>query len=618
MKLRTLIIKNFRAYQDETQIHFEDLTAFIGRNDVGKSTILEALEIFFNNDVVKIENLDPCVHSQSKEVLIGCIFSEFPNDVVIDSRSRTTLKEEFLVNSEGLLEIHKVFDCSGKNPKEYVFSKSEHPSIPQANDLLTIKNADLKKRIESLNISTAEVDMRSNVSIRKAIWGAFQDKRLGTALIPLDQEDAKKIWITLEKELPLFALFQSDRKSRDEDSEVQDPMKIAISEALKLVQPEMDNIKAKVMAAATDVARRTLDKISEMDPDLASELNPDFRAEPKWDSVFKLTLTGDNNIPINKRGSGVRRMILLNFFRAEAERRQSIKDLPGIIFAIEEPETSQHPDNQRLLISALKDLAELPNTQVILTTHVPGLAGLIPLNSLRYVYRNAARKNIIRSNDDQVYREIARNLGVLPEIEKSVKVLFCVEGSNDISFFKAASGALSLNTPSICNLNSDRRLAFIPLGGQNLKQWVQNHYLRDLGLPEVHIYDRGLDSPPTYQVYSDSVNSRNDGSWAKILSRNELENYLHPEAINEVYGFSITITSTDDVPALVARKVHEASSGSNPWDSLDIKAQKKKEERVKYRLNSEVVSRMTRRHFEECDEIGELESILTRISSMLN
>ncbi|MEY8403925.1 AAA family ATPase [Oscillospiraceae bacterium 44-34] len=43
-----------------------------------------------------------------------------------------------------------------------------------------------------------------------------------------------------------------------------------------------------------------------------------FRAD-----VFKsVSITSDENIPINKRGSGSKRLILLNFFRAEVERRQ--------------------------------------------------------------------------------------------------------------------------------------------------------------------------------------------------------------------------------------------------------------------------------------------------------
>lgn len=46
MKLREVILKNFRGYYTETRIKIDNLTALIGKNDIGKSTILEALDIF--------------------------------------------------------------------------------------------------------------------------------------------------------------------------------------------------------------------------------------------------------------------------------------------------------------------------------------------------------------------------------------------------------------------------------------------------------------------------------------------------------------------------------------------------------------------------------------------
>lgn len=49
MKIKSISIKNFRSYMNETTISFDNLTAFIGKNDVGKSTILEALDVFFHD-----------------------------------------------------------------------------------------------------------------------------------------------------------------------------------------------------------------------------------------------------------------------------------------------------------------------------------------------------------------------------------------------------------------------------------------------------------------------------------------------------------------------------------------------------------------------------------------
>ena len=45
MKIKNIRIMNFRGYMQETKIDFNDLTAFVGKNDVGKSTILEAVVV---------------------------------------------------------------------------------------------------------------------------------------------------------------------------------------------------------------------------------------------------------------------------------------------------------------------------------------------------------------------------------------------------------------------------------------------------------------------------------------------------------------------------------------------------------------------------------------------
>ena len=57
MKIKSMKIKNFRGYSDEIIVNFDDLTVIVGKNDVGKSTILEALDIFFNDGkgVIKID-----------------------------------------------------------------------------------------------------------------------------------------------------------------------------------------------------------------------------------------------------------------------------------------------------------------------------------------------------------------------------------------------------------------------------------------------------------------------------------------------------------------------------------------------------------------------------------
>ena len=70
--------------------------------------------------------------------------------------------------------------------------------------------------------------------------------------------------------------------------------------------------------------------LREVDNSLSNDLNADFK-RPNWSSVFKFNLDTDSGIPLNKRDSGVRRLILLNFFRSEARRKQQV---PSIFFSL--------------------------------------------------------------------------------------------------------------------------------------------------------------------------------------------------------------------------------------------------------------------------------------------
>ncbi|EDK8419701.1 OLD family endonuclease, partial [Campylobacter jejuni] len=49
MKLVKCKIENFRSYKN-IEFKFSDLSVIIGKNDVGKSTLFDALDIFFENN----------------------------------------------------------------------------------------------------------------------------------------------------------------------------------------------------------------------------------------------------------------------------------------------------------------------------------------------------------------------------------------------------------------------------------------------------------------------------------------------------------------------------------------------------------------------------------------
>lgn len=560
MRLVALEVENFRAYKDRRRIDFKDLTTFIGKNDIGKSTILEALEIFFNNDVVKIEGSDASVGSGNQRVSILCEFSEFPEIITLDAGAVTTLAGEYLLAENGNLQIEKVFDCSKAKPSEQVFLVCNHPSAEGFSDLLNLKEKELQARVKQLGLDVA---LKGNPSMRQAIWASAESLECKLQHLELgrSKEDGKAVWDRLNSYLPMFALFQSDRASKDSDDEVQNPLKAAIKTAISEAALQIQEIEALVRAKAEEIAKLTHAALTEIDPKLAASLSPKYNPpqDSKWASLFSLGMETNNGIALNKRGSGVRRMILVSFFKAEAERRLKTSAKSNIIYAIEEPETSQHPDNQRVLINAFRDLASMPGCQVILTTHSPGLAAELPIDSIRFVHipDDGVIPNIASGAD--VFGEVASVLGLVPD--NRVKALICVEGYTDVMAFKALSRLAHLNNNALPDLSSDPRFAFVVLGGSSLKHWVNNHYLKPLGLPEAHIYDSDV---PAYLDAVAEVNARGDGSWAAVTLKHEIECYLHPDAIQAAFGFTCNVVDMPDahnpgVPRAFALEWHAVS-----------------------------------------------------------
>ena len=586
MFLKTVLLQNFRGYRGTYRINLDGFTTFVGRNDAGKSSIFDALAVFFEHPLGKIDASDFCVHAgETGEMRIGCIFDDLPTDITIDETSVTSLAGEHLLNADGKLEIHKVWEyADGVLKKAKVYAIARHPSANGINNLLSKKNSDLRAAANAIPVGD-DVDRRSNTALRRAIWANAPDLVLQLTELQLDKEDAKAIWERVSAYLPEFALFRADRPSTDEDIEVQDPLRVAVKQAMDEVQAELEVIKNRVKERALDVAARTIGKLADFDETLASQLTPDFKADPKWDTLFKLTLSGDDDIPVNKRGSGVRRLVLFSFFRAEAERLRVSHEKANIIYAIEEPETAQHPNNQRKILEALQEISIADGCQVMITTHVPALASLVPIESVRHVSTNAARERSVQKADDNVLQAVAADLGIIPD--KRVRVLLCVEGPHDVQFLKHVNRIFRSADPNVIDVTNDPRVAFVVLGGSTLQEWVNQHYLRNLALPEIHVYDRDLARPDgtyKYQEARDAVNARVDGSRGYLTQKRELENYLHIDAINEALaahipaGLAFALTDECDVEDEI-----RAATGQGRFDRKS----------VKYWLNEEAASRMT-------------------------
>jgi len=601
MRLKTLKIKNFRCYQEETNIEFDNLTALIGKNDAGKSALMETLDIFFNDKKPDKDDLCRSAGDQG-EICITCVFDNLPERLVIDASNETTLDNEYLLNEQGKLEIKKVVKIQKTVGTPKIYAVANHPSDKKFNDLLSLKQRELKKRAVELQIDVAAINQNKNAEYRKAIWNSAENLQLQVQDISiLDLEGGKNIWAKLQENMPVYSLFKSDRPSTDQDAEAQDPIQAAVKESLKVKQAELQAIQSHVEQEVAEILQTTLEKLREMDASLADALRPEFKP-PGWDKIFKINVIDNNDIPINKRGSGVRRLLLLNFFRAKVEQLAQAAGKSQVIYAVEEPETSQHPNNQKLLIDAFTELADNGDCQVILSTHTPAMVRYLSVERLRFITRNSNDKPEIQAGSDDVYEHIAQTLGVLPD--HSVKLFIGVEGPNDVNFLKNISAILSASDedmPNLEQLEDEGKIIFLEAGGSNLASFV-NKKFSEFNRPEYHIFDREQE-PPTpsqNQTYVDAIN--NDGNSqrsARLTQKREMENYLHPDAIKCVRPeVDIQFEDFDDVPEMISQVTGQNHRTIKRW------------------LNAEAVCKMTPERLVERDSSNEIRGWLSDIKQL--
>ncbi|WP_101689422.1 ATP-binding protein [Dysgonomonas massiliensis] len=609
MKIKKIRLKNFRGYKDFEIEFSSSLNVIIGKNDIGKSTILEALDIFFNSDKIKMEIDDLCVYRSSDKVEIAVSFEvDLDKEYTIETVP-TSLKKEFLLNRSGLLEVVKQWDfSSGKltasSLKTYL--NANYPQVYMEAPLISLKNSDLKKKFEDfeekVNQQGIEARKTANTEMRLAIYAVSQISDFEEIYISIDKEDGRNIGNNISNDFPLYFLFQADRANKDTDKEVQEPLKAITKTAIQEVVDKLEDVKKLIEEKAQEIGKETIHKLAEMNPELASVLRPDMTTKA-WDSLFSFSFLGDDNIPMNKRGSGVRRMILLSYFRAEAERKNAQNK--NVIYAIEEPETSQHPNHQELLISALKEIATKETHTVIMTTHSPEVAKKCKEENLVLIDANGKNKFLVE--DKFKLKSIAKTLGVSPYLSKLV---ICVEGVNDRNFLYN----INQNIPELKQIIDIREenINIIPMEGRNLEDWIKRDYLEGSNVRQFHLYDK--DGDEKYKNSINQVNIKNNGSFGILTQMSAMENYIHPDLYEDQFGIALTHLLKDwkerNIPDLI---IEEQNIDTKSWD---MKRRKAERNVIKTIANGKLSTKMTKALFEDMGIYSEVEGWFLEIKRM--
>lgn len=228
MNLVKVKLTNYRGYRNGVAVPVDDLTALVGKNDAGKSTLLDALNVVLGDG--KIDASDICVYALNGESLsIECSFDSLPQVLTLDSGSSTALADEYLVDAQGLLRLRWTWQIKRENDelslgKQEIHAVALHPTGEGVSDLHQKKNSELKIQVRQAGVD-GDCDLTNNASMRAALWRRAEEEEvlyLAETFINLAKEDGKAILKQIEQRLPMYVLFRADRPSTDQDAEVQE------------------------------------------------------------------------------------------------------------------------------------------------------------------------------------------------------------------------------------------------------------------------------------------------------------------------------------------------------------------------------------------------------------
>lgn len=397
MRVHSILAKNYRPFATLEELRLGSLATIVGQNDVGKSNVLRALQLFFQR-TPKIEDDD--VHdgaSPDDDVVVELAFSSLPERIEWEEGIETTLHDEMLLDADGHLRIRKTYPRA--NLKKFKIALITQDFVDDHfAGLAPLKEKELNERCKSIEIDVTKSGRSiTNKSKREALRAKAREEGVEPAKRELSLTTKDDLWKRIVSVLPEFQLFESDTRLGVGETTFQSQFRPIVKAAAG--EPDVVDAKSAFTGAISEALQGEVDKIFERlqrhtDAFAGLTVKPQF----SWDKAVTFEIFGRDQDGVDKsleqRGSGMRRLLMVAFFQYLAER--SREEGGDFVFGVEEPENCLHPGLQRELAGSFRQLAD-EGYQVIVTSHSPVFAGASPLEDLALICTNRRR---CQSNTD--------------------------------------------------------------------------------------------------------------------------------------------------------------------------------------------------------------------------
>jgi len=485
MRIRKIHIKNFRSLRDVALEDIEDFNILIGKNNSGKSNVLESLALFF-----------------SEFALTGGTTSGL-NEYFWFNKSVTD-PIEFMITIELTDE-----ECEQIFPEKIL--KTVKPRHQE-----TYRQIFIHRKIINLQ-------------------GTWRTESLNWSNLPLVKDDKPLTMEEVKKSWGLASLWGGTTQKVP----TTEPLEVAPEMLSVIFEGIVEKIKGrfKLISAIRDVKNPIAHRMTLLDSQVQSSLwsldqstkVPDERKYAAIEGSFS-KITGQRldpvqgqifirreaiHFPLYFEGGGTQGAInLLYDLKSEPEK--------GYIFGVEEPETHSHPSFQRKLFDELKDLS-IDGHQIFVATHSPIFIDRADPSGAWIVKLVDVETKVEKIKE---LKEIVQEIGAKPsDIFFFANRILFVEGKTEEIILPAFAHRLGVDLKDV---------AIIPVEGKakarlNLKAWVK---ITRNALPIFLILDNDARQEVEELVKEGLIEPENYHFW----QNGTIENYYPEEILKDAFS----------------------------------------------------------------------------------
>jgi predicted ATP-dependent endonuclease of OLD family len=624
VRIETVRIQNFRCFRD-ISLEFENITTFIGPNGTGKSTVLRALDWFFNGTRTGDLSESDCCHGEiEKDIEVQVSFNDLTTADIealgkyaslgatsfTAWKKRSTTGEEYVsANAKGFPAFDEFKEASSVPAKReiYIQLRESKPELglppPGTGPVMTAAIASWESENTDELVDVPE-HLESNFfgfNSRGKMSGLFDfvfvtaDLRAGE-----ESQDNKNSIIgrILERAI--------DRTVVDEEIEriVEESQRAQQEVYREKFETQLSEINDSLNAVVKSYAPGRSIRVSPSPIDLKA---------PR--TTFNVSiLDGVTETEVERQGHGFQRTLLISSLQLLAQSGSA--ETEGVIcLAIEEPELFQHPIQALAFAKVLRALADDPGQRIQVTyaTHSPYFVESGSFSQIRRLTRNpidTANISGHSSNLETVERLLAttgqpsertiRQLDTtiasrLPVALFANRVLL-VEGTTEVAVIQGIADRQSIGYLETLGIS------IVDVAGKT-NMPLAHAILASLGIPTYAMFDGDADFEQRALSRGKSPAKIAEERSSQVATNHALMNYFGlvpvdfpPETITE----SVTILE-DTLETLLAREWPEwITSCSRVEDETGTKFEKNKSayrtataeaEGVPSRLLEEVIKR---------------------------